>query len=437
MSLKPFGAFLALLAFSAPAAAQRVAAQQNEGQEQPQEAKIVPTIRTQIYDRLNEAQICMDEEDYECAAQVLDRLANQRDLNNYEVAQLWNFRAFLYFDLDNTEGAIQAYETILNLPFEDMPDGLIQGTMRNLATLYVQEERYQQGLDTFQRWMDLPTVVPSPDDYYLLATIYYQMERYADGVPAIQQAIQLANNAGEIGDEPWYQLLYVFYFQLEQTDKVIETLTFMAENWTKRDWVLALAQQLSAQERDNDTLALYEAAYEAGWLVRGTEWVQLANLYLNAGSPYKAAVLLEKGLNDGTVESTQSNWRTLAQAWQLAGEHDKALPALERASSLANDGDVDRLLAQSFARLARWQDCADASRKALDRGGLDRTDYTYMQLGQCLMQMKSYSEAREAFTQAARDDRMATDARRWITFVDDLIRRDRTNAELLAQLQAN
>jgi tetratricopeptide (TPR) repeat protein len=444
MSLRHFGAFVALAAVCLPAAAQRIerAQEQQQGSQQtasgPQSTKVIPAISTAVYERLNEAQMCMDENDYECAKEILDRMEqNSRNFNNYEIAQLWNFRAFISFDQDDAAGAIKAYETILDLPFEDMPDGMIQGTMRNLATLYIQEEDYQKGLEMFMRWMELPTVTPREDDYYLLATIYYQMDRYTDGIPAIQEAIRLANEKGETGDEAWFQLLYVFYFSLEQTDKVIETLSFMVEHWTKSNWVLALAGQMSAQERDDETLTLFEAAYDAGWLMRGTEWVQLANLYLNARTPYKAAVLLDEGLRDGTIESTQSNWRLLAQAWQMSQEHEKALPALERASSLSDDGDVDRLLAQSYSRLARWDDCADASRRAIDRGGVDREDLVYLMLGQCLMNMKQFDEARNAFQQAARDERIADNARQFIRFNNELSERDRTNREALRSLQAN
>ena len=435
------GALLTLAIFALPVAGQGARERARDtGANQggaPQQTKVVPTIRTSTYERLQEAQVCMDEDDLECAAEVLDRMERVRDLNNYEVAQLWNFRAFVSINGDNFEGAVEAYENILDIPYEDMPDGMIQQSMRNLATLYLQLERYQEGLDTFLEWMALPTVTPSTQDYSLLATVYYQMERYADGIDAIQEAIRLANERGEIGEESWYQLLYVFHFELEQTDKVLETLAFMVENWTKRTWMVALAGQLSEQDRENDTLSLYEAAFEAGWLTRGTEMVQLANLLLNASAPYKAAVLLNEGLDDGTIESTQSNWRLASQAWQLAKEDERALPALERASSLADDGEIDRQLAQSFARLSRWDECTVAARKSLDRGGLSRPDLVYMQLGHCLINLKEYQEARNAFSEATDDDRTARTARQFITFVDDLIRRDQTNAELLRSLAAN
>jgi tetratricopeptide (TPR) repeat protein len=429
------GTALSALVLSLPSAAQRA---QGEAQPQTQtQTKVVPALRFQIGEQFTRAQTCLDEEDVACALKTLDDVAKIRDLNTYESAQLWNFRAFIYFDQDNVDGAIEAYEKIMELPQLELPDGLIQSSMRNLATLYLQQERYQQGLDTYIKWMALPFVTPSSDDHYLLATIYYQMEKYADGVPSLLQAIQLAKDKGDIGDENWYQLLYVLYYQLEQTDKVIETLTIMVENWTKREHVLALAGQLSAQDREGDTLTLYEAAYEAGWLTRGTEWVQLANLYLNARTPFKAAKVLNKGLTDGVIESTQANWRLLAQAWQMASEHEKALPALSRASTLAEDGEIDRLLAQSLARLARWDECVDAARKSIDRGGLDRADLVNLQLGQCLVNLRKYSEARQAFQAASQDERSRRDGARWLSYVDTEARREQANQEALASLARN
>lgn len=434
------GSTVVLAAFFAlPAEAQRAGAN-NEDEAAPsarqEDGRVIPTIRTAVYDRLNEAQICMEEGDLECASRTLDRVQAMRDLNNYEVAQTYNFRAFLAFETDDYQTALDSYIALLALPHEDMPDGMIQSSMRNLATLYLQLEDYENGLVTYIEWMALPSVEPRSSDYYLLATIYYQIERYADGIPAIQQAIELANARGEIGEEGWFQLLYVFYFQLEQTDKVIETLTFMVENWAKKTWVLALAGQLSGEGRENETLALYEAAYDSGWLDRGPEHVQFANILLQAGSPYKAAVLLDEGLTDGMIESTEQNWRLSAQAWQMAQEHENALPAFERASLIADDGEVDRMLTTSLIRLARWEECTVAARRALTRD-LDRPDLVNMYLGQCLMSVGKFDEARAAYEVAARSDRTERDAQRFMQYLQTLIARDRTNREALRSLELN
>ena len=59
----------------------------------------------------------------------------------------------------------------------------------------------------------------------------------------------------------------------------------------------------------------------------------------------------------------------------------------------------------------------------------------FYQLGQCLVNMREFQEARTAFQGAARDDRSERDALRWLQFVETEIARDRANREALASLQ--
>lgn len=425
---------LAALLFALPVAAQEGGGGQGNGQEE--RTKVTPTLRFQVGEMFNEAQLCLEEEDdVACAQEIVEDIKRIRDLNTYELGTLYNFEAYLSFEIDDTPGAIEAYQNILDLPHEELTDNLIQSSMRNLATLYLQENRVEEGLELYIEWMALPYIMPIPQDYALLASIYYQLEEPEQGLEAIDQAIAMANAEGKLGQENWYVMKYVFNYQLERPDAVIEALTILVENWTKRQHMIALAGQLSEQDRTDDTLTLYEAAYELGFLRQGTELVSLANLYLSANTPVKAAELLQQGLDEGVIESTQSNWRLLATAWQSAREDDKALPALRRASELADDGQIDRLLAQSLARLADWEGCVESGRDAVRRGGLTEPGYTNIQLGTCLMYLGRLEEAREAFRAAREDERRRDDADRFLRYVAEEMNRKRENEALLASLR--
>jgi tetratricopeptide (TPR) repeat protein len=429
---------LAASCLSLPAGAQNA---QAGGAKNPNETKqkVTPTIRYEVGEKFNKAAMCMDEEDYMCVTDNLDDVAKVRDLNSYEQGQLWNMRAYMYYGQDDTAKAIDAYEHIRALPKDELPDGLVQSAIRNLAVLYLSEEDYEKGLTVYLEFMALPTVTPSDDDYALLAQIYYSMNRYADGVPAIKKAIELAKAKGELGDENWYVLLYFFQYQLDQRDEAVGTLTTLVQNWTKKNHVLQLAGELSEHDRNGDTLTLYEALYAKGWFTKSSEYVQLGNLYLNAGAPFQAASVLQKGLDKGEIESTVANWRLLAQAWQQAKDDEKALPALRQASKLAEDGEPDLALARSLAKLAKWSDCADAAGKAIDRG-VKRTDSAQMQLGQCLLNMRRYPEARDAFQSAIKDagdnESGKKTAQSFLKYVNDEIERERRNKELLDQVKA-
>ena len=386
-----------------------------ESEAAQQETRKTPAMRERVYSRLSEAQACADEGDMPCARELLDRVREMSNLNSYEIAQMWNFYAFIYFSQDNYREATRAYENVLQQA--DLPLGLETTTIFTLTQLYFQEERFEDSLAMLERWFAL-TPTPSPDPYVLKAQIYYSLERFREGIEPVSTAIQVAMDQERELRENWYRLLNVFYYELEEYPNVIDVLTTMIEMWPKREYFIQLSAMYGQEGDEGRQLALFETAYEAGWLLRSSEIVNLSQLLLQADIPYKAAKILEKGLEDGIVESTESNWRVLAQAWQLAQEDEEAIPALSRAAGLADDGVLDVRLAQSHQNLAQWQNCVDAARSGMRKGDLRRPDQANMILGACLFELGEFDAARNAFGDAEKDSRSRTGARSWMRYVD-------------------
>jgi tetratricopeptide (TPR) repeat protein len=412
--------------------AQRAGASDDENSLANQPTRRTPAMGERVYSRLAAAQECAEMDDPVCAAEKLAEVREMDNLNSYETAQMWNFYAFIAFEQDDYPAAITAYENVL-MQLE-LPIGLEQTTMYSLATLYVQQEEYQKGLDLLETWM-ATQATPSADSYILKAQVHYQLEQFALGIEPVLQALQIAEEQGRDPQEGWYQLLNVFYFELENYPKVMETLITLAEGWTKRDYLIQLAGIYGQEGQDQNTLALFEAAYEAGWLERSSDFVNLAQMLMSADIPFKAGNILQSRLEDGAVDSTEANWRLLAQAWQLAAEDAMAIPALSRASALSDDGNLDMLLAQSYANVVQWDNCAEAARNALRRGGLNREDQTNIILGNCLISTKDYTGARAAFRAAGEDQRSRAAAGRWVEYVDSEVARERANSEALASLR--
>jgi len=329
---------------------------------------------------------------------------------------MWNFYAFIYFELGNEREAIRAYEEVLKQP--DLPIGLENGTMYTLAQLYATTDQYQKSIDMLNRWLKTQEN-PNPEAYILISQNYYQLERYQQGVAPAERAIQMARDQGKPVKENWYMLLNVLYYQLENYNKVREVLEILASNWPKKDYFTQLAAVYGELDQERRQLAVYEAAFAAGWLERGGDIVRLAQLLMQAEVPYKAAKILEKGLADGVIESTANNWRMLSQAWTLAQEDEKAIPSLQRAARMSNDGTLDVRLAQSHLNLDQYSQCVEAARAGLSKGNLRRTDGAQIVLGMCLYEQKEYGAAKEAFRQAARDSRSSKSANQWIRFIEN------------------
>jgi tetratricopeptide (TPR) repeat protein len=313
-------------------------------------------------------------------------------------------------------------------PVEDLPLGMEMTTRYNLVQLYFAQDRYDDSLNMLDTWFNLEPN-PGPDPYVLQAQLYYQLEDYNQGIVSIETALSIATQQGRDMQENWYRLLNVFHFELNNIPGVIDALNVLVNNWPKREYFVQLSAMYGQEGNDVNQLALYETAYEAGWLDRGTEQVQLAQLLLSADIPVKSARIMEVGLEDGTIESNMMNWRVLAQSWQLAQEDLKAIPAMIEAADLSEDGEIDIRLAQSYQNLARYDECVDAAETSIEKGDLRREDQAHMILGACLFELKEYSRARTAFQVAIEDERSENGARSWIDYVN--MEEDREN-----QLQA-
>jgi tetratricopeptide (TPR) repeat protein len=360
----------------------------------------------------------------------LAQVRDMDDLNSYEMAQMWNFYAFIYFGQDNYREAIRAYEMVLQQV--DLPLGMETTTIYTLCQLYFQQERYEDSLEMLDRWFVL-SEDPGADPHVLRAQIFYSLQRYREGIEPVRAAIQINQELERQPQENWYRLLNVFYYELEDYPNVIEVLRTMIEIWPKREYFVQLSAMYGQEGDDGAQLALYHVAHEAGWLSRSNETIQMAQLLLQADVPVQAASILQAGLDDSTIESNERNWRLLAQSWQLAQEDIKAVPALTRAAGLAEDGTIDINLAQSYQNLYEWDSCVDSARDGIQKGDLRREDQAYMILGACLFELKEYTAARNAFEEAAEDDRSRSNARSWIQYVNSEETRDRELAAALAR----
>jgi len=196
-----------------------------------QETRKTPAMRERVYQRLSEAQACAEMDDIACAMELLTEVREMQGLNSYEVAQLWNFYAFIYIGQDNFREAIRSYEMVLEQA--DLPLGMETATRYTLCQLYFQQEQYRESLNMLDSWFAI-TAMPNPDAYILKAQIFYSLEEFANGIPTVIDGINAAQEMGRPVQENWYRLLNVFYYELEDYPNVIQVLRTIIETWPKR-----------------------------------------------------------------------------------------------------------------------------------------------------------------------------------------------------------
>ncbi|MGD8417915.1 MAG: hypothetical protein PVH91_12720, partial [Pseudomonadales bacterium] len=317
-----------------------------EDEDKPRNTRRVPTMSEATFKKLSEAQEALDAKDYDGAKKTLQDMLSrcQRSCNGNEIGQVHNMLGFVYFSEENYAAAIKEYEQVV-AQGEQIPEGLETTTLYTLAQLSFVEERYTDALHYMETWITKANN-PGADPHIFMGQVYYQMKEYPQAVSQIEKGIAIAKERGQEVKENWWALLNYLYYEQENWPKVLETLEILVKQFPKRQYWVQLAGIYGQQGQEKEQVWAMQAAYTGGYLERESDLISFAGLLMQQQVPYRAALVLEKGFKDKIIERTAKNLQSLGQAWQLAQEPDKAIPAYEEAGKRAEDGKIYERLAQ-------------------------------------------------------------------------------------------
>lgn len=400
-----------------------------------QETKQAQAVSKEIYDRIQKAQEEVDAKNYDAALRILQQLRANDKLTEYERQNVLNYLGFVHYNMDNIDEAIKIYDEMLRLP--TMEDQYRKQTVYTLAQLNTMQENYSRALQLLDEYFVLETN-PAPEPYILYAQALYQENRFADMVKPIETAMDIARNRGKEVKEDWYVLLNFAYFQQENYEKVRDIQKILLVNWPKKRYWFSLAGAYTELGEDRNLIYAYDAAHTQGMLEKESELTTMAQLYLQAEVPYKAGALLAAEMEKGRVSGEAKNYRLLSQAWQLAQEDERAIPALQAAARATADGELDVRLGNAYLNLGQYENCADAVQAGLDKGSLKSPDNAYISLGMCQYNLKQYRNSISSFREAAKERRSRRIAGQWISVIESEIERNEQIrlAEAAARKQA-
>ena len=399
---------------------------QDSGNER--KTKKAPAMSEKVYKKLTEAQELIEADKYQDGLRILGELERDSKLSHYERAQTYNYFAYTYFTMERYADAIKAYENVLRQP--ELPEALEVNSVYTLAQLYFIQEDYNKAIDIINRWFKMVDK-PTENAYMLLGQAYYQLEKYKESLVPLKEAYNMVKERGDTPRENLLLLLRVDYFSLGDYKNMLAVLKELVVLYPKAEYWKTMAGAYSELKQMKKQMSVFEMLYEHGDLQRGNEQLNLANLYLMHEVPYKAAIILDKGMKKGVIEGDVRNLRLLSQAWLQAQESEKSIEPMKEAARLSSDGEVDIRLAQAYINLDNYKDAIEALQTGLKKRGVKRIDQAYVMLGMSLFELKRYDGAIEAFREAAKDRRSQKTADSWIKYVRSERDRERQLAESL------
>ena len=392
-------------------------------QKSTEKTRKTPALRNEVYEQLVKAQELSEEGNISEALRVLNKLRDsqgRRKLNSYELANMYNFYAFIYYQKEQYPQTIQAYKNVLKQV--DLPIAMEVSTNYSLAQLYFVVEDYPNAIKALEDWFRVAEN-PQPDAYVLIAQAYYQTQQYDKALRNVEKAMSLAQAKGKQPKENWFLLQRVLYYDKGDMKKVSAVLNELLRRWPRKEYWSQASGIYGELQNDKRQLVAMDVAYTAGMLNREQELLNMAYLYLGADTPYRAAKVLERGLKKKQIAETSRNYELLANSLRAAQEVDRAIPAMARAAQLSSEGEPWSRLANIYLDNDDFFNAVKAAQTALRKGNLKRTDSTRVVLGMALFNLDKLTQARRQFELAARDKRSKKMANEWIKYLDNELAR--------------
>ncbi len=404
-------------------------AQDSDAKPNQQETRRTPALRNKVYERLAEAQTAAEAKDWATASKILTSMIDaggKRSLNSYELANVYNLRAFIAYSQEDYNGALEAYRNVIAQP--DIPLAMEINTRYTVAQLYFVQESWKQGVDALLEWFKMSETPPA-NAYILLGQGYYQMKDYDKALANTNRAISIYEEKGKLPKEQWYNLARFLYFEKNDVENTLDTLNQLLKYYPKKQYWVQLSHMYGEKKLESLQLAAMETAYVQDMLDKGTEQITMAYLYLNGEVPYKAAKVMERGLDDESIEGKSRNYEILGNSWRQAQEVTKSIPAMEQAAAKSDSGELYARLGNVYLDNDNNQKAITAINKGLARGGVKRPDTARLVLGMAYFNEKKYDKARKAFDAAARDKRSKKYAAQWMRYMESELARQKKLAE--------
>ena len=376
-------------------------------------AKPGQTLSPSTYQQLSEVHQHIDQQAFDAALSAVQALLTDVQQNAYEAAVVLQTLGYVQVSREDYPAAIHALERSLAL--QQLPDDTQQRLRYDLAQLYVAESKPAGAIERLEIWFDR-TDAAHAEAYVLLGHAYAQQKKYRKAIPPLKKAIQLA----EQPQAEWYESLLAMYFEIQSYRDCVPVLETMIRLFPQRHryWQQLAGVHLALKDYDAALTAL-ELAHRKGALKKEQQLIQLAQLYLYTGIPYKAARLLEEHMRTGSIADNARHRELLARAWSGTKQRTQAIQALERAISKQSAPELRLRLAQLYFEDERWEAATIILQPLLHGESSDPSGQAWLLLGIARFEQHDHEAARLAFQKAVRSSDTVNSAQQWLDFIGE------------------
>jgi tetratricopeptide (TPR) repeat protein len=352
-----------------------------------------------VAEPLKKAQEAMGKKQWDTALTEIKKAQAVEKKTPFEAYQIDEFLGYVLIQQKKFGEAAPVFERMLNSGF--LPPEQVDDRTKTVAQLYFQEKNYRKSAEWSKKWLDKH---PNNEDMsVLLGQSYYLLNDYKNAAATMMGVANNAERAGQVPKENWLQIVLSSQFKQDNKDGIAEALKKMVRYYPKDEyWENLLDIYRRKDSSDRVTLGYYRLMNEVGVLKDKGDYVEMAQLAMDAGVPGEAQQIVEKGVQNGTLKSDDKTEqgrydRLLGSAKKLATTDQASLGQLAKEAEKAAQGQADVALGQAYLSYGKYDDAISALERGIKKGGVTDADEAQISLGIAQMKKGAKDQARQAF----------------------------------------
>jgi tetratricopeptide (TPR) repeat protein len=318
---------------------------------------------------LKEAHDALNGKKYSEAISKLREAESTAGKTPYDQHLINDMLGFAYYKTGNAAEAAKAWESELDDGFLK-PDEAAQKT-KALAEINYQLKNYDKAIDFGNR----ATKGGFADEGIrtIVAQSYYLKGDYKNTLKFEEGMVDNQIKAGETPKNDQLMLLYSACQKLNDeacsTRAMEKLVTYYPkpENWAQ----LLYNMRRQAGSNEANLLETYRLMFDTDVLKESTDYSEMAELALDAGSPGEAQSVLEKAISKDVFKEQRTKERSqrlLEGAKKRAASDQSTLPRLEQEANAAANGDKNIAVGRAYLGYGRYDKAAEQLSKGLSKG---------------------------------------------------------------------
>ncbi len=333
----------------------------------------------------------------------------------FDQYQINEFKAYVFLQQRKYPEVARLYED--NLASGRTPAEQVNDRLKVLVQLNTAGKNYPKVTSFGERWIKAGG--QDVDTRVLVGQAYYLQKNYKEAISVMQGAIKGAEQAGKPIDENWLQLVRSAQTNLNDKEGAAQTLEKLVRLYPKPEyWSYLIGTRLNEKNTDRIMLNTYRLAQQVGTLTSADQYLEMAELLLEAGLPGEAKAVMDAGFAAKVVDSADKTRadrykRRYEDAKAAAAKDLQALPHFEKDAAKAGTGQGDVALGMAYLSFGQYDKAVGALSNGLKKGNVRDPDQTQMMLGIANLKLGKKADAAKAFEQVSADPQMADLARLW------------------------